>query len=74
MTAIHMITERLQDPTQNCSNGTIGAVASLIIYESANGALPSIEFHMRGLKEMVRRRGGFEKADFPMDLKRLIAW
>jgi hypothetical protein len=32
-TAIHMITERLQDPGQCCSNGTIGAVASLIIYE-----------------------------------------
>lgn len=95
-TAIHLITERLQDPRQSCSNGTIGAVASLLIYEvpwpsplvsnnldgtlltshlqSANGALPNVEYHMRGLKEMVMRRGGLERADFPMDLKRLIGW
>ncbi|KAE8447504.1 hypothetical protein EG329_010634 [Mollisiaceae sp. DMI_Dod_QoI] len=72
--AIQAITERLQDQKESCSNGTIGAVASLIIYESANGALPSIDFHMKGLQEMVRRRGGFEQAGFPMDLKRLIAW
>ena len=32
-TAIHLITERLQDPRECCSNGTIGAVASLLIYE-----------------------------------------
>jgi hypothetical protein len=31
--AIQIITERLQDPRESCSNGTIGAVASLIIYE-----------------------------------------
>ena len=31
--AIHIITERLQDNRESCSNGTIGAVASLIIYE-----------------------------------------
>jgi hypothetical protein len=96
MTAIHIITQRLQDPRECCSNGTIGAVASLIIYEvscpdkplspdlgtetlilrlqSANGALPNVEYHMRGLKEMVSRRGGLERADFPLDLKRLIAW
>ena len=29
---------------------------------------------MRGLKEMVRRRGGLEGADLPQDLKRLIGW
>lgn len=72
--AIHIITERLQDLKESCSNGTIGAVGSLIIYESFSGAIPSIEYHMRGLKEMVRRRGGLEKAEFSMDLKRLIAW
>ena len=33
MSSIHLITERLQDPTRSCSNGTIGAVASLLIYE-----------------------------------------
>jgi hypothetical protein len=73
-TSIHLITKRLQDPIESCSNSTIGIVASLVIYESANGALPSIEKHMRGLREMVRRRGGLEKAGFGMHLKRLIAW
>ncbi len=29
---------------------------------------------MRGLQEMVRRRGGFEQAGFPTDLKRIISW
>jgi hypothetical protein len=31
--AIQIITERLQDKRESCSNGTVGAVASLIIYE-----------------------------------------
>lgn len=31
--AMQIINKRLSDPEQSCSNGTIGAVASLITYE-----------------------------------------
>jgi len=74
MAAIKLVTERLEDPEERCSNGTIGAVATLLIYESANGALPNLEYHMNGLEEMVNRRGGFKQADFPFDIQRLITW
>jgi hypothetical protein len=33
MTAIRIVTERLQDQELRCSDGTIGTVACLIIYE-----------------------------------------
>lgn len=42
--------------------------------QSANGELPNLQYHLNGLYEMVRRRGGFENGGFSSDLRRLIAW
>jgi hypothetical protein len=72
--AIKLITKRLEDPKERCSNGTIGAVATLLVYESAYGKLPNLEYHMNGLEEMVKRRGGLATAGFPLAVQRLITW
>jgi hypothetical protein len=69
-----LINERLGNEEEAISDGTIGAVASILTYEANNGDLEAIRAHMLGLKKMVALRGGFRKAKFPPAVQRQIAW
>jgi hypothetical protein len=38
------------------------------------GTVAVLQTHMEGLKQMIKLRGGFLKANFPPSIQRLIAW
>ncbi|KAF4631206.1 hypothetical protein G7Y89_g6916 [Cudoniella acicularis] len=72
--AMKIVNERLEDPAQALSDGTIAAVANLAIYESANGELEDTMAHLDGLEKMVNLRGGLLEGGFAPYVLRLIGW
>ncbi|KAL5328168.1 hypothetical protein ACEPPN_001664 [Leptodophora sp. 'Broadleaf-Isolate-01'] len=75
-TAVSMkiINERLGLPEQRTSDGTIAAVAGMVLQEIKNGNALAVKAHLSGLEQMINLRGGLLEANFPASLQRIIAW
>ncbi|KAH7354676.1 hypothetical protein BKA65DRAFT_496788 [Rhexocercosporidium sp. MPI-PUGE-AT-0058] len=72
--SIKIINERLDLPDQRTSDGTIAAVAGMVLKEIKNGNSLAVKAHLSGLEQMINLRGGLLKANFPASLQRMIAW
>ncbi|KAH6723564.1 hypothetical protein BKA61DRAFT_648686 [Leptodontidium sp. MPI-SDFR-AT-0119] len=72
--SIKIINERLGLPEQRTSDGTIAAVAGIVLQEIKNGNALAVKTHLSGLEQMINLRGGLLKANFPASLQRMIAW
>lgn len=59
--AICIINEKLTRPVPEISDALIVVVSTLAHTEKTSGNLENWRVHMRGLKQMVRIRGGIEK-------------
>ncbi|KAK0107449.1 hypothetical protein ONS96_003264 [Cadophora gregata f. sp. sojae] len=72
--SINIINERMNWPDQRTSDGTIAAVAGMVLQEVKNGDEVAVKAHLSGLERMITLRGGLHKARFPASLQRMIAW
>ncbi|KAL2070944.1 hypothetical protein VTL71DRAFT_13970 [Oculimacula yallundae] len=72
--SIKIINERLDFPDQRTSDGTIAAVAGMVLKEIKNGNVSAVKVHLAGLGQMINLRGGLFNARFPASLQRMIAW
>ncbi|KAH7398042.1 hypothetical protein BKA64DRAFT_673420 [Cadophora sp. MPI-SDFR-AT-0126] len=72
--SIRIINERMNWPDQRTSDGTIAAVAGMVLQEVKNGDEVAVKAHLSGLERMISLRGGLLKAKFPAALQRMIAW
>ncbi|KAE9375953.1 hypothetical protein N431DRAFT_481146 [Stipitochalara longipes BDJ] len=74
MRSIALVNSRLKESALGVSDGTVGAVASIINYETNNGTPLAVQIHIAGLKAMLRLRGGFLNAGLSPLLQRMVAW
>ncbi|KAF8859126.1 hypothetical protein BDZ45DRAFT_590317, partial [Acephala macrosclerotiorum] len=58
--AIQIVNERLQAPVPSITDATIAVVCTFAHTEILNGNHENWIVHMRGLKQMLRRRGGMQ--------------
>ena len=63
--AIYMLNERLRSQSHQTDDAVIAGVIQLILDEWYWGDTDDLHEHMRGLREMIRIRGGFQ--DLGMD-------
>lgn len=58
--AIHMLNENLRSQQHQTDDAVIAGVIQLILDEWYWGDTDDLKAHMRGLREMIRIRGGFQ--------------
>ena len=76
LTAIHMINEKLFDPTEAVRDESLGAVVAIVNVEVAYGSAEESARHMAGLRAMVDMKGGIETLGDGIGglLQRLVGW
>jgi len=61
-------------PNQPTSDAVVAAVAKMASYEAMFGDAELFHMHMRGLRDMVRARGGLETLGLDGLLMRMVLW
>lgn len=72
--ALFEINAELAKPDAEVSDVMIGAVAKMAAYEAVFGDSANFEAHMRGLKLMVKLKGGLPKLGLNGLLERMLVW
>ncbi|KAE8451943.1 hypothetical protein EG329_002784 [Mollisiaceae sp. DMI_Dod_QoI] len=72
MEAIRLLNERLADPVNSVSDGTVGAVGVLIFVECLDGSREAASVHLDGLEKMVQMRGDLYSPSMSGLLQRMI--
>lgn len=72
--ALSAVNAALACPSRRTSDATIGAVAKLAAFEALAGNGAAFATHMRGLREMLKLRGGFGELGMEGLLERMILW
>ena len=72
--SLRLINQLLRDNIEACNDGAIAAVAKMASWEAQFGSKDIYEVHMRGLRRMVKLRGGFDKLGLDGLLMRMVLW
>lgn len=72
--ALSEINAALVNPQRAVSDAMIGAVAKMAAYEAIFGDSEVFAAHIRGLKMMLRMRGGLGKLGLDGLLERMLVW
>lgn len=57
---IHLINERITDSSKALTDETMGAITLLVTGQTCQGDYDEMGIHMRGLTQLVRKRGGLK--------------
>lgn len=68
--ALHLVNQRLANPSSQVDDSTIGAVATLCNFDVMSGYLVTATAHISGLEQLVKLRGGIDK--LPSEQKMLL--
>lgn len=71
---INLLNEMLSNKETAMSNEALAGVVYLMINEWYRGNPDGVQKHMRGLKEMVRMRGGLDDLGMSGFLRKVILW
>ncbi|KAJ5099981.1 hypothetical protein N7532_006982 [Penicillium argentinense] len=69
---VEQVTDRLSDPVDSTSEGILTTILGLICHDLYVGTLSRWEYHIRGLAEIVRIRGGIH--DLPPNIQLFACW
>ncbi|KAL2069219.1 hypothetical protein VTL71DRAFT_15557 [Oculimacula yallundae] len=72
--SITIVNERLTEDGSRIADGTLAAVASMVIHEVKNANKKSVEIHLMGMQEMIMLRGGLRSTKLPPSVQRIIGW
>jgi hypothetical protein len=70
--AIHMLNEHLRSQPMQTSDAAVAGVVQLIVDEWYWGETADLNAHLRGLREMIRLRGGFHNLGMHGLLAKLV--
>lgn len=69
---IRLVNERLGNRRVATSDGTVGAIACLVILEALNGAAQIARVHLSGLKQLIDLRGDLHSPTMNRYLQRIV--
>lgn len=72
--ALSEINAALANPNKAVTDSIIGAVMKMAAYEAIFGDSEMFRGHMKGLKMMIKLRGGFSELGLNGLLERMIVW